>query len=251
MEEQKSISQGQKGVADRRVAENATQGRFMGTNKWDTQKQGVLRLAESKPADAQDQAGVDMAWRVERDQGGTTVDSLKFLYENDSFPGAFECKFEVKNVNDVVGKGVFTTQHIKKGAVVWNHKKSLAASYTIEELKKLLDESPELAAPVLDYGYMWRGTFFLPLDASKYVNHGKTPSIKLVKSKQELADLRGVPVDAIPPHEYNLEDAYATRDLVPGDEILEDYMDYHETAGYLELCRKYNSIPSIEVGKMF
>jgi len=246
MEEQKSNNQEQNSIADRRVTVNAT-----GANNQDKPKQGVLRIEESKLADPWDQAGVDMAWRVERDQGEKTVDSFKFLYENDSFPQAFECKFEVKYVNDVVGKGVFTTQHVKKGATVWNHKKSLAASYTIEELNKWFEESPELAPPVLDYGYMWRGTFFLPLDASKYVNHGKSPTIKLVKSKQELADLRGVPVEAIPPHEYNLEDAYATRELVPGDEIVEDYADYHETADYLELCRKYNSIPSVEMGKMF
>jgi len=251
MVEQQSINLGQNGVADTRATEKAMQEKYIGANNNDKQKQCMLGIEMTKLADAQAQAGVDLAWRVQRDHGGKTVDSFKFMYENDSFPGAFEIKFEVKHVNDVVGKGVFATQHVKKGARVWNHKKSMAATYTIEELKNWLNESPQLAPPILDYGYMWNGTFFLPLDASKYCNHGKNPSIKLVKSIQELADLRSVPVETIPPHEYSLEDAYATRDLVPGDEISEDYRDYHETEGYLELCRKYNSIPSIEVGNMF
>jgi len=250
MEEHQSINHGQNGAADRRATKNAMQEEFTGTNNQDKQKQGVLRMSDSRLAEIQEQAGVDLAWRVQRDQGGST-DTFKFLYENDNFPGAFECKFEIKYVNDVVGKGVFTTQNVKKGAIVWNHEKSLAACYTIEELEKLLNRSPELAAPILDYGYMWNGEFCLPLDASKYCNHSKDPSITVVKSKQELADLRGVPVEKIPPHEYHLDNAYATRDLVPGDEIRDDYRDYHETAAYVELCRKYNSIPSIEVGKRF
>jgi len=250
MDEPKSINHGQNEVADRKETENAMQEKFTGANKQDKQKQHLLRMSESRLAEIQEQAGVDLAWRVKRDQG-RTADKLKFLYENDDFPGAFECKFEVKYVDDVVGKGVFTTQHVKKGAIVWNHTKSLSATYTTEELKKLLKLSPELAAPILDYGYMWDGIFCLPLDASKYCNHSKKPSITVVKSIQELADLRGVPVEKVPPNDFHLDNAYATHDLVPGEEIRDDYRDYHETEGYLELCREYNSIPSIEVGKKF
>jgi len=251
MEEQKSINQGQSGVADKEATENKVQERYTGVNNRDKQKQAMIRIAKLKLADVQDQAGVDLALRVQRDERGSSRDKIKFLYEHDSHSGAFEIKFEVKHVNEEVGKGVFTTQHVKKGARVWNDKNSLEATYTTEELKKLFNESPELAEPILDYGYMWNGMFNLPLDASKYCNHSKTPSANVVKSKQELADLRGVQVEEIPPDEYSLLDAYATRDLVPGEEITMDYREYDETPGYLELCQMYDSIPSIECGKMF
>jgi len=194
-----------------------------------------------------------------KEQGSSSVPKAKLpntnrfnsLYENDSYPGAFEYKFEVKQVNHVVGKGVFTTEHVKKGSLVWNHEKSMYATYTLEELQKYIDESPELAPPILKYGYMWGEKFYFPLDGSKYCNHSKTPSMKCVNSIQDLADLRGVPLEALSPYEYNFDHCYATRDLKPGDEITDDYRDYGEPPGYLELCRKHNILSIVEVGRRF
>jgi len=248
MEEHQNINQGQNRVTDKKANERGMEEKSERENSKDKQKQGKSRPEESKLIDLRDQTGVDLGWRVERDQGRTTADSLKFLYENDNHPGAYEVKFEVKDVNDVVGKGVFVTQHVKKGARLWNHKLAKVAKYTTDELKKWFNECPEVAAPILDYGYMWNGDFCLPLDGSKYTNHNKNNTMTNVHTIQELADLRGVPVEAVPLDEFSLEDEYANCDLVPGDEITENYRDYHETPGYLELCRKYNSIPSKELG---
>jgi len=238
MEEHQSINQGQNRVTEKKANENGMEEKNEKANSKD------------KLIDLRDQTGVDLKWRKERDQGRKPVDSLKFLYENDNHPGAYEIKFEVKEINDVVGKGVFVKQHVKKGDRLWNHKLAKVAKYTIEELEKWFEESPEVAAPILDYGYMWKGDFCLPLDGSKYTNHHKNNSMTNVFSIQELADLRGVPVETVPPDHFSLEDEYASFDLAPGDEITENYRDYHETPAYIELCRKYNSIPSVELGNI-
>merc|ERR1719419_543066 len=111
-------------VIEKKANENGMEEKYERANSKDK------RGAKSKLVDLRDQTGVDLEWRIQRDQGRTTVDSLKFLYENDNHPGAFEIKFEVKHVNDIIGKGVFTTQHVKKGARLWNHKMALVAKYT-------------------------------------------------------------------------------------------------------------------------
>lgn len=180
-------------------------------------------------------------------------DKLRFLYENEGYQGAWECKFEVKVVSELVGKGVFTTEHMKKGSIIWDESKHLNKSYTLVELEKWLDESPELAPEVLKFGYMWDDRFYLPLDSGKWCNHSKTsPSTTWCKTIEELADLRGVPVESVPKNEFSIDYNYAARDLQPGDELTEDYTDsYHEPAGYVELCRKHNIISIVEIGRMF
>ena len=70
--------------------------------------------------------------------------------------------------------------------------------------------------------YCHNGQMFQCLGISRFTNHSSNPSIE--------------PGEICNGH-YNL---YASRDILPGDEITEDYSDYESLDFYEDLCKEYN-----------
>jgi uncharacterized protein len=116
-------------------------------------------------------------------------------------------------VNDVVGMGVFATEFIPKGTIVW----------ILDHLDQRIDESavyaldPLRREAVLKYAYRDRqGKYVLCWDLGRFMNHSSNPNV---------VDL---------PYEFEI----ASRDIYPGEQLTCDY-------GCLNLDEPFDCLPEV------
>jgi uncharacterized protein len=116
-------------------------------------------------------------------------------------------------VNDVVGAGVFATQFIPKGTIVW----------ILDDLDQRLDKSyvdsldPLRQQEVIRYGYRnCHGNYILCWDLGRFMNHSNSPNV---------VDLA-----------YEFE--VASRDIYPGEQLTCDY-------GCLNIESPFECLPEV------
>ena len=118
--------------------------------------------------------------------------------------------FTVKTFLDkskISGMGSMAGEFISKGTVIWKFQENFDVKIDDLQFKQL----PKLAKEfVLHFGYYSKkeGGYILCMDNAKYTNHSKNPNMKMV--------------DEI----YSI----ATRDIMEGEEITEDYFYFDELA---------------------
>ncbi len=105
-------------------------------------------------------------------------------------------------LKEVPGKGIglFSTNAVKKGDVVWLYESALCKTFTVKEVEGL---HPMAQAFIDKYGYIVPGSeniWELDLDNSRFMNHSDDPNT-----------------------EYPGHEGYALRDIAAGEEITCDY----------------------------
>lgn len=146
--------------------------------------------------------------------------------------------FEVK-ASEGKGLGLFVTEFVPKGTMVWKFSESSTKSMTEAEvrlwLKKLEElEGRDACRAFMEHIYCWEGKGIKILDEGTYTNHSR---------KRRCC---GVPPEGFA---NDGQSSYAIRDLHPGDEILEDYSDYESPDWYLELCQAYGAMPTSKIAE--
>lgn len=105
---------------------------------------------------------------------------------------------KIRFVNDEIGHGVFATEFIPKGTIVWAQD-PLDREITPAEMAQL---GPSLRERVLTYCYRNRaGHYVLSWDHNRFINHSFNPNCMMTPYRIELA----------------------VRDIQPGDELTDDY----------------------------
>ncbi|MGO0062138.1 SET domain-containing protein [Brevibacillus fluminis] len=118
---------------------------------------------------------------------------------------------ELRYINEVIGYGVFATQFIPKGTIVW----------ALDDLDQILEEKavneldPLRQVNVKKYSYRnQHGKYVLCWDNGKFVNHSFSPTCAATAYEIELA----------------------SRDIYPGEELTDDY-------GTLNLDEPFHCLP--------
>ncbi len=105
---------------------------------------------------------------------------------------------ELRFIDDRIGYGVFATRRIRRGTITWA-RDPLDRVIGPEEFRAL---PPVARRHVQKYGYVERtGSWVLCWDLAKYVNHSCEPSC------------------LSPGYEFEI----AVRDILPGEEVTDDY----------------------------
>jgi hypothetical protein len=105
---------------------------------------------------------------------------------------------ELRFIRDEIGHGVFATEFIPKGTIIWVQD-PLDREITPEEMEQL---GPALRERALTYCYRNRaGHFVLSWDHNRYINHSFTPNCMVTPYRIELA----------------------VQDIRSGDELTDDY----------------------------
>ncbi len=143
----------------------------------------------------------------------------------------FYYSFEVKE-SPGKGLGVFTKEFIPKGSTVWSIDTCAHIVYTEKKLKESLKTmSEEDIKHTLNHAYGYNGKIYLVLGAAQYVNHSANGN--LCESN---------------PH---TNACYASRDICPGEELLDDYSVYDTPQWYIDLCKLYSVESSKDVAQKY
>ena len=104
------------------------------------------------------------------------------------------------------GLGVFAEELIPAGTVVWQFQPDFDFRVSEESVALL----PEIArAKLLHYSAKWGGGYVISADDSRFLNHSATAA-NLRTTAEPDCDI-------------------ATRDIMPGEELLEDYREFDDT----------------------
>ncbi|MFA6254346.1 MAG: SET domain-containing protein [Candidatus Paceibacterota bacterium] len=102
----------------------------------------------------------------------------------------------------IEGIGLFSGEDIIKGELVYKHSPRFQHILSPEELESLPKDEKDTFA---HYGYLWQGKWYLDFDDVRFLNHATEPNLVL-------AD----------------EGIVATRDIVKGEELTQDYKDFED-----------------------
>lgn len=151
--------------------------------------------------------------------------------ENEGFKFKVElCKSPGK------GLGVFAREFIPCGSLVWTLTDNNHRTFNEEELRKFVSDYPDNAQFVLNHIYGWRDIMVLALDDAAFVNHS-------THSNLTVGHVYGV--------DDNEKGCFASRDIEPGEEILDNYSLYSTPQWYLDLCKEYNVESSKDVCDLY
>ncbi len=105
------------------------------------------------------------------------------------------------------GTGLFASEFIQKGTIVWKFDASVDEAYTKEEAEALPEpKRSEILSLYHSYVSTVTGNYIFPGDISKYMNHSSTPNIESI-SIEESPEKVGI----------------ALRDIAAGEELGVNY----------------------------
>lgn len=112
--------------------------------------------------------------------------------------------------SDISGFGLFADEYIPKGAIVDKRAPKFDKAFTKGEILSL----PPIVQNFL-YDYIWKEVideenkkyiYFVSMDNTRYINHSFDPNVRFTPESQ---------------------DSVAVRDIVIGEEITQDYLDFY------------------------
>ncbi len=130
------------------------------------------------------------------------------------------------------GNGVFAKQFIPKYTLIWDFDKANIKLYDENNAKELLNNS-NLVKNILNYCYFTQDRKFIDIrqDDGRFFNHSFSPNIVL-GSQLISNNVIG---------NFNPNSSYAFRDIVIGEELVDNYNTYgEEPEWYIELCELNN-----------
>ena len=143
-------------------------------------------------------------------------------FANES-PG-FHIDYEVKESGPEMGLGIFTKQFIPKGTLIWKYVRGRnVLSYKgYEEAKRRLEQlSPEEQSFWMSHVYMFDGYLNEIQDDALRWNHSEYPNTGYGT-------------------EGDWQSSYAIRDILPGEELLDDYGIYEYPEWFTRLYNEYH-----------
>lgn len=136
------------------------------------------------------------------------------------------------------GKAVFTTEPIKARSKVWSP--TYVKTYDEKEFEKRIEGLSETKIKyLLNHVYGKNNKLIECLGDGEYVNHSKT--------NNNICD--GMGLD--PPIDDNHECCYAMRDILAGEELVDNYSYYDNPQWYLDLCKKYDVKSAKDVVELY
>lgn len=114
--------------------------------------------------------------------------------------------------SDIQGIGLFATEDIRRGTLVWRFESGFDIRYT-DEFVKLLPKMPREF--IYKYAYSHDGYHYLCADDGRFMNHSETPNLECVSSAS------GIYIG-----DWSLVDIKA------GDELTIDYRTFEDDAFY-------------------
>lgn len=111
--------------------------------------------------------------------------------------------------SELHGLGVFASENISKGKVIWEYFPMIDITYSLEKWRELeLNLAPASFETIKRYAYKENGVYVVCMDNAQFMNHS---------------------------HEYynvantdDLKSMYATRDIAQGEELLCNYLEYSD-----------------------
>lgn len=138
-----------------------------------------------------------------------------------------EIKYEIRETNEF-GKGIFSNENIKKGALIWSYKiNENVFEYNEQQSIAHLTSLPTLTAQqqFLDYVFGKGELLCLITDDNLYMNHASAPDCNC------LTDIIS-------------GNCYAMRDIIEGEQLYEDYVSFSHPPFLYALLEKYQCKPT-------
>lgn len=147
---------------------------------------------------------------------------LDFIVRKDATKPGFHVTYEIRE-SSVAGKGIFATQFIPQGALIWKYcPKVNVRTFRGEEevLAYLSTLSEEEQRFFVHHIYVDGGLAIDILDDANYWNHSENPNTSSDAGEDRMS-------------------TYAARDIEEGEELLDDYGCYEYPTWFVELGTKY------------
>ena len=127
----------------------------------------------------------------------------------------------------ISGMGLFTSQDIPKGTVVWEYDPNFAFLVNKKQLQ-ILEKSTkqtDLVRFILIYGFYVKAldSIILDLDNGRFINHSFQPSLGLA--------------EVAPEEKWRY--SVALRDIAKGEELTEDYRSFEVSSWSRQFISKY------------
>ena len=128
------------------------------------------------------------------------------------------------------GLGVTAFEDIEKGRLVWEFEEGACVPASADMVHTLARESgTQAAADFLNHCFCWEGRILYPQGDTQFFNHSSRPNIAS-------------------PDGFHW---FATREILNGEELLDDYDTYEKNAEYERLCREYKAESSAAVAETY
>lgn len=109
----------------------------------------------------------------------------------------------------IQGIGLFTSENIPVGQVVWRYDPRTTLSWNLDDWEKYKQSMPPIAFESIErFSYLNKGKWLINLDDSRFMNHSDDPNLGYDQEK----DL-----------------CYAKRDIEVGEELTVRYSEFCET----------------------
>ena len=124
------------------------------------------------------------------------------------------------------GRGIVAEEFIPKGTKIWEFQPDRAIIFkTKDELDSYLKScTPEEQTEALVHIFCSGNEAILLLDDTQYTNHDENANTC---------------------NSENLKENFASRDIFPGEEMTDNYKEFHVIDWFEDLCRKYNIISCV------
>lgn len=146
---------------------------------------------------------------------------LDFIVQKDSTKPGFHVSYEIRE-SPIAGKGIFTTEFIPKGTLIWKYCPDVnVRTFEGEEqvTEYLVTMCPEERRFFVHHMYVDGGLAIEILDDANYWNHSDKPN---TNSDGE-----------------DRMSTYAARDIEAGEELLDDYDTYEYPQWFVDLGKRY------------
>jgi hypothetical protein len=129
---------------------------------------------------------------------------------------------EVRRISQQIGYGLFAKESISQGTTLWKYTEETVKEYSCQEFQQLLLSLTSDTARVrlLRTAYGWRGKLVVPLDDSIYWNHSVASNCATGGGRSG-------------------NDTLAARDILSGEELLDNYLNYEYPPWLLDLHARY------------
>eukprot|EP01041_Mallomonas_annulata_P010141 gene10141-21152_t len=149
-----------------------------------------------------------------------------------STSSGFQIKYEIKESSPIMGLGIFTTQFIPKGTLIWKYKQNenVLAYKGYEAVKQRLAElNKEEQDFFMSHVYLYDGVVNEIIDDGKFWNHSESPNTGYGSSSSTTTG-----------EDIDWNSSYAMRDIQAGEELLDDYGIYEYPPWFIQLAQEYN-----------
>ncbi len=154
---------------------------------------------------------------------------LESCLQNQNRSLGFRVPYRVRPIPSK-GLGVTATEEIEKGRLVWEFEEGACVQVSAEMVHTLARESGiESASDFLNHCFCWDGRILYPQGDTQFFNHSSRPN---------MASPDGVRW-------------FATRAILAGEEILDDYGTYEKNPVYERLCVEYKAESSSTVAEIY